>query len=226
MADIRRPEHLRPTLDPADAAYHPFVGAWGLSDLVEAAAHTGQKDAARAYLDQLEYLASATSGPLLVAEAGYARVMVADEDEAELTYRTAIERDLANWPCYQGRMLLWYGRWLRRQRRVAESRGPLRTAREGFDALAFPALADTARQELRASGETSRRRRPEAWNELSPQEIQIARMAAAGMTNREIGHKLYLSHRTVESHLYRIFPKLGVATRGGLRDAIPEALPA
>src|SRR5260370_21209040 len=82
-------------------------------------------------------------------------------------------------------MLLWYGRWLRRQRRAADSRAPLRSARDTFDALAFPALAEKARQELRASGETSHRRTPEAWDQHTPQELQIARLAANGLSNRE-----------------------------------------
>ena len=145
VAHQRYPEgfdHLRRVLDPADPAYHPFIGAWGLSDLVEAAAHTNSQDTAEAYLEQLESLAAATSGSLLRAEAGYARPMMADDDQAEALYQAALERDLANWPCYRGRMLLWYGRWLRRQRRAAESRVPLRSARDGFDALAFPALAE------------------------------------------------------------------------------------
>jgi DNA-binding NarL/FixJ family response regulator len=109
---------------------------------------------------------------------------------------------------------------LRRQRRVADSRAPLRAAREGFDALAFPALAESARQELRASGETSRRRAPEAWDQLTPQELQIARMAAEGLSNREIGERLFLSHRTIGSHLYRVYPKLGVAARVQLRESL------
>ena len=79
---------------------------------------------------------------------------------------------------------------------------------------------ERARQELRASGETSRRRTPDAWDELTPQELQIAQMAAAGLTNREIGERLYLSHRTIGSHLYRIFPKLGITSRAELRDAV------
>jgi DNA-binding CsgD family transcriptional regulator len=212
-------EQLRQALEPSDRGYHPFVGAWGLGDLVEAAAHTGQTDTARSYLDQLETMAAATSGSLLRAQAGYARPMVADDDHAEALYRTAIESDLANWPCYRGRMLLWYGRWLRRQRRVAESRVPLRRALEGFDALAFPRLGESARQELRASGEASRRRVPEAWDQLSPQELQIARLAATGLSNREIGLQLYISHRTVGGHLYRIFPKLGLTSRAQLRSS-------
>jgi DNA-binding NarL/FixJ family response regulator len=117
-------------------------------------------------------------------------------------------------------MLLWYGGWLRRQRRVAESRAPLRAARDLFDGLRFRGLAERARQELRASGETSRRRVPEARDQLTPQELEIARMAADGLSNREIGQRLYLSHRTVGSHLYRIFPKLGVTSRAQLAAAL------
>ena len=103
---------------------------------------------------------------------------------------------------------------------MAESRAPLRAARELFDGLGFAADAE---KELRASGETSRQRTPDAWDQLSPQELQIARMAAEGLTNREIGQKLYLSHRTVGSHLYRMFPKLGISSRGQLRVALQSS---
>jgi DNA-binding NarL/FixJ family response regulator len=130
--------------------------------------------------------------------------------------------DLANWHCYRGRMLLWYGRWLRRQRRVAESRTRLQSALDAFEALAFPELAESARQELRASGVTPPRRAPEAWAQLTPQELQIAQLAAAGNTNRTIGQQLYLSPRTVQSHMYRIFPKLGITARAQLRDAFAQ----
>ena len=217
-------EHHRRTLDPSDPAYHPFVGAWGLADLVEAAAHSGERETAEAYLQQLDSLAAATSGSLLRASAGYARPMVADDDDAENLYQAALEHDLANWPCYRGRMLLWYGRWLRRQRRVADSRAPLRTARDGFDALAFQTLAETARQELRASGETSRHRMAQTWDQLTPQELQIARMAAEGLSNREIGQQLYISYKTVGYHLNRMFPKLGITSRSQLHAAISPSL--
>jgi DNA-binding CsgD family transcriptional regulator len=120
------------------------------------------------------------------------------------------------------RINLAYGVWLRRQRRVSDSRRPLRAARHGFDQLDIPAWGERARHELRASGETSRKRRPEAWDELSPQELQIATLAAAGLSNREIGQRLYLSHRTVASHLYRMFPKLGITSRGQLGGVLPE----
>jgi DNA-binding NarL/FixJ family response regulator len=111
---------------------------------------------------------------------------------------------------------------LPRPLRVSESRAPLRAARDAFDELGAPGWSERARQELRAAGETSRRRRPEAWSDLSPQELQIATLAAAGLSNRDIGERLYISHRTVASHLYRIFPKLGVASRAQLARALPD----
>jgi DNA-binding CsgD family transcriptional regulator len=216
-------EQLKRVLDPADVAYHPFVGAWALADLVEACAHSGKSDEAEGYLAQLESLAARTSGPFLRAALAYARPLRTPEDEAEALYEAALTTDLATWPCYRGRLLLNYGRWLRRHRRVAESRAPLRASRESFDALAFDGLAEVARQELRASGETSLRRTPDARDRLTPQELQIAQLAAEGLSNREIGQKLYLSHRTVGSHLYRIFPKLGISSRSELGNILSRS---
>jgi DNA-binding NarL/FixJ family response regulator len=115
---------------------------------------------------------------------------------------------------------LAFGEWLRRQRRTAESRAPLRAARDAFDALGVVPWGERARQELRASGESSRRRTPDRLDELTPQELQIAQMAAAGLSNREIGQRLYLSHKTVETHLYHVFPKLGVTSRVHLPDVL------
>jgi ATP/maltotriose-dependent transcriptional regulator MalT len=219
-------DHLARIVDPADVAHNPFVGACALADLIEASLQIGKEDRARQHLAELEHLAGATSGPLLQAELGYVRPLLASDDDAEQLYQIAIGGDLTSWPWYRGHALLWCGRWLRRQRRVAESRSPLRSARELFDALRFTGLADAARQELRASGETSRARAPEAWAQLTPQELQIARMAASGLSNREIGQRLYVSHRTVGSHLYRMFPKLGISSRSQLRDALSGAASA
>jgi DNA-binding NarL/FixJ family response regulator len=114
-------------------------------------------------------------------------------------------------------------RCLRRQRRVTDSRAPLREARDLFDAIGASSWGDQARRELRASGERSRRRVPEARDELTAQELQISQLAAQGLSNREIGQMLFLSHRTVSTHLYRVFPKLGITSRGQLRAALPEA---
>jgi DNA-binding NarL/FixJ family response regulator len=103
------------------------------------------------------------------------------------------------------------------------SRAPLREAIELFDVLGATQWSDRARQELRASGETLGPRRPDARHQLTAQELQIAGLAARGLSNREIGERLFLSHRTIGSHLYRIFPKLGITSRTQLRDALPAA---
>jgi DNA-binding NarL/FixJ family response regulator len=126
------------------------------------------------------------------------------------------------------RLQLTYGEWLRRNRHVAASRRHLREARDAFDAFGIDLWGERARQELRASGESSRRRAAATLEGLTPQELQIAQLAAVVLSNREIGQRLYLSHRTVESHLYRVFPKLGISSRGQLaavleRDRSPVA---
>src|SRR3954466_2954685 len=100
---------------------------------------------------------------------------------------------------------------------------PPQPPRPGPRAPALPRSAGRARRELRASGENVRRSAPGGWSQLSPQELQIAQLAAEGLSNRQIGEQLYLSHRTVESHLYRLFPKLGVTSRAQLRDALEHA---
>ena len=180
----------------------------------------GTPDAARAHLARLESLAAVTSASLLRAQAAYARPMVASDDRAEPLYQAALAHDLADWPQLRGRMQLWYGRWLRRQRRIADSRGPLRAADDTFSALSFAVLAECARQELRASGVTNRRHEPTEGTRLTPQELEIARLAADGLSNREIGQRLYISHRTVGYHLHRIFPKLGITSRSQLHATV------
>jgi DNA-binding NarL/FixJ family response regulator len=115
--------------------------------------------------------------------------------------------------------------WLRRTKRIGESRAPLAAARAAFDALGTRAWSERARQELRSASVASRPRQRSAVDELTPQELQIARMVASGLSNREIGRQLYLSHRTVGAHLYCAFPKLGITSRGQLRDALDTAAP-
>jgi DNA-binding CsgD family transcriptional regulator len=212
--------HLRRMFDPADIAYHPFVRFWVVGDLAEAAVRSGHRDEALAQLETFEAAAQKSRSPLLLVGLRYARPLLADDVYAEALFQTGLSADLTAWPFYRGRMLLAFGSWLRRQRRVAESRTSLRAARDCFDALGAIPWGDRARQELRASGETSRSRTPEARDQLTPQELQIARMAADGLTNRDIGQQLYLSHRTIGAHLRRIFTKLGVASRRHLTAAL------
>jgi DNA-binding CsgD family transcriptional regulator len=219
--------HVRRIFDPDDIAYHPFVRLWAVADLVDAAVHGGgDLGFVRTALADLEQVTAATQAPFLRVQLSYVRPLLAEDADAERLFQDALSGDLATWPCFRGRLLLAYGAWLRRQRRVAESRAPLRAAGQVFDALGFVTMSERARQELRASGETSRRRTPDGWDQLTPQELQIAQLAASGMTNREIGQRLYLSHRTIGSHLYRIFPKLGVTSRSQLSSALAASTAA
>jgi DNA-binding CsgD family transcriptional regulator/tetratricopeptide (TPR) repeat protein len=213
-------EQLRRVFDPTDVAYHPFIRCWAIGELAEAAAHSGQQAEARVFLAELEQLATDTGFPYLQATVAYARPLLADDAKAETLFQAGLTSDLATWPFLRARLLLAYGTWLRRRRRVAESRVPLRAAREAFDALGAVPWGERARRELRASGVTSRRRIPETRDQLTPQELQIAGLAAEGLSNREIGQQLYISHRTVAYHLRRIFPKLGITSRSQLHEAV------
>jgi DNA-binding CsgD family transcriptional regulator len=153
-----------------------------------------------------------------------ARALLAqDPEEAAARFDEAFGADLSHWPLQRARLLLAYGQWLRCQRRIAESRTPLRDARDAFDAMGCAAWGDQARRELRASGESSRRRDLAASDRLTAQELQIAQLAAQGLSNRDIAQRLYLSHRTIGTHLYRIFPKLGITSRGELRSALSSS---
>jgi DNA-binding CsgD family transcriptional regulator len=217
-------EHLVRIFDPAGAAFHAFVRGWALADLADAAVRgDGDVEAVGGYLAEWEQIAEATTAPHLQVQLAYTAAILAKDGVAEQRFRDAIATGQADWPFYAARAQLAYGVWLRRHRRMTQSRAPLREAAETFDALGLLRYAERARRELRASGETVRRRAPGAWAQLSPQELQIAQLAAEGLSNREIGERLYLSHRTVESHLYRLFPKLGVTSRAQLRDALESA---
>jgi len=120
----------------------------------------------------------------------------------------------------RARTELAFGEWLRRQRRTAQARECLRTARDTFDALGVAPWSERARRELRAAGERSSERQVATSDRLTAQEYQIAQLAAEGLTNREIGRRLYISHRTVGAHLARIYPKLNVTSRVQLYNAL------
>ena len=217
-------DQLWRVFDRGDAAHHYMKSLWAIGDLAEASVHTGHADAARVLLAELEPAAAGTPSPRIQVAMRHARALLAEPEEATALYAAALDADLTSWPFARARLQLALGSWLRRHRRVAESRAPLRAARDAFDALGIVPWGERARQELRASGESSRRRAPDARDELTPQELQIAQMAGEGLSNREIGQQLYLSHRTVGSHLYRVYPKLGVTSRAELRDALEASL--
>jgi DNA-binding CsgD family transcriptional regulator len=207
--------------DPNGPGYHPVMACWLIGDLAEAALHIDRAEEARARLAQVEATVGESPGIWILLALRHARALLAEgDDEAAERFQEALGADLGPWPFQRARILLAYGQWLRRRRRIADSREPLRTARDTFDALGCAAWSEQARRELRASGESSRRRDPSARDELTAQELQIAHLAANGLSNREIGQMLYVSHRTVGTHLYRIFPKLGVTARGDLGSAL------
>ena len=214
-------EQLARIFDPRDAAYHPHLRAWALVDLAEAAGG-GYQDSARRHHAELIPEAAATGSPLLRASLAVAAPMLAAGDPQAL-FAAAFDTDLAAWPLHRARLQLAYGMWLRRRQQAGDSRAPLRAARDTFDALGADAWAERARQELRAAGERSGQPAPRALDLLAPQELQISRLAAEGLSNREIGQQLYLSHRTVRNHLYRIFPKLGITSRAELAAVVGAA---
>jgi len=213
--------HFRRLHDPADPAFQFALRLTTLGDLADAATHCGRTEQLRPVVAELAETAAQTPAPVLHADLRLARALLAaDDDEAEGLFEAALRADLGPWPLIRSRTQLAYGEWLRRHRRSLESRDHLRAARDMFDALGAIPWGERARRELRAAGEVSRRRDPDARDQLTPHELQIAQLAAEGLTNREIGQRLYLSHRTVSSHLHRIFPKLGVTSRSELRVTV------
>lgn len=212
---------LARVFDPADPCHHPREALGGVMFLAEAAVHCGRVEDARAVLASMERLGKVTASPLLHMNLLYARPVLADDRRAGALYRQSLAADLSQWPWHRARIQHAYGSWLRRQRHVAQSRDPLRSALAAFEAMGAHTWAEQARTELRAAGERLEpRARTIAATTLSPQELQIARLAARGHSNREIAQQLFLSPRTVGSHLYRIFPKLDVTSRAQLASRL------
>jgi DNA-binding CsgD family transcriptional regulator len=216
-------DQLGRMFDRADPAHQSVQSTWALGDLAEAAVRTGRGNEARELVAAFRPARGDSVTPWTRVALLYAAPLLAGEEAAEREFRRALEANLVRWPFYRARLLLEYGSWLRRRRRIAEARAPLRHAHQVCEAHGLLPWAERARQELRATGEGRATLRAEARAPLSPQELQIARLAAEGLSNREIGQRLYLSHRTIGSHLYRIFPKLGISSRAQLGSALAAA---
>ncbi|WP_322921732.1 helix-turn-helix transcriptional regulator [Nocardioides renjunii] len=217
--------HVRRVFDPASPVHHANARHWGSVDHVVSALALDQRAEAGQVVEELESVWEASRSPLVGASLLVARPLVATGSRAEALFVDGLRGGLVPWPFLHARHLLAYGTWLRRRRRSRDSRPHLRSARDMFDALGAAPWVDQANRELRASGETVREPDRGAGDLLSPQERQIAQLAASGLTNREIGQHLYLSHRTVGSHLYRIFPKLGITSRAQLVSALGGSRP-
>ena len=201
-----------------------FLAMWASIELVEAATRTKNGDLAQAALGRLGAQTAATETEWALGIHARSRALLSEGDAAERLYCEAIDRlgrtrlrpDLA-------RARLLYGEWLRREHRRVDAREQLRAALELFETMGMEAFAERARAELAATGETVRRRSDETRDELTPQERHIAGLARDGLSNPEIGAQLFLSPRTVEWHLHKVFSKLQVRSRRDLAQALPTS---
>ncbi|AGZ40660.1 helix-turn-helix transcriptional regulator [Actinoplanes friuliensis] len=214
---------LMPIFDPRHDTHHLDMSGWVLPDLADAAVRSGRHDEVRDIISAAAERAGRFPSPALRRSLAYATAVLSPEQDAARSFEDALAMDLRAWPVHRARLDLAHGMWLRRRKRILESRAPLRAAKDGFDVLGAEAWGALAREELRAAGEESTGRAASSGTQLTAQELQTAMLAAAGLSNREIGQRLFVSHRTVSSHLYRIYPKLGVTGRSHLRGAL-EAL--
>jgi DNA-binding CsgD family transcriptional regulator len=202
---------------------HLFVSRWALPELIEAAVRTGHADLAADALEQLAETTQAGGTDFGLGLEARSRALVSHGPAAEGWYRKAIDCfSRAGLRADLGRAHLLYGEWLRREHRRVDARAQLRTAHEMLDRMGMTAFAERARRELAATGETVRKRAVTAPRTLTPQEAYIARLARDGHTNPEIGAQLFLSARTVEWHLRKVFTKLGIGSRHELKAALAE----
>jgi ATP/maltotriose-dependent transcriptional regulator MalT len=196
---------------------------WALAELVEAAARGGDGETARDALERLAETTQSAGTDFALGIEARCRALLADGDGAEVLYREASERlGRRRLRPDQARAHLLYGEWLRREGRRVDAREQLGTAYELFDAIGMEAFAERARRELAATGAKVRKRSPDTRDELTPQEEQIARLARDGLSNPEIGAQLFISARTVEWHLRKVFVKLAISSRRQLRRTLPE----
>jgi DNA-binding CsgD family transcriptional regulator len=219
----RYEEALAAATEASDDTPELFVAMWSLSEQIEAATRTGNTELAAGALMRLGEHTQASDSDWGLGIEARSRALLADGEAAERLYREAIDRlgrtqlrpDFA-------RARLLYGEWLRRENRRVDAREQLRDAHEEFVSMGADAFAERARHELLATGEKVRSRRDDTRDELTPQEEQIARLARDGLTNSEIGAQLFLSPRTVEWHLRKVFSKLRISSRRQLRSALPD----
>ncbi|MCE0540802.1 AAA family ATPase [Kineosporia rhizophila] len=208
--------HLRRVFTPTDPAFHPWLRFYAVSELVEAAVRSASEEVAREVLVELAPLEELAPTPALLCGLRLSRALLSPAESAEPLYLTALDAAPHDWPFERARVQLALGEWLRRQRRPADSRASLEAALAVFDALGASAWSERARQELRAAGASSPRQDPTVVDQLTSSELRVAQLAAQGLTNREIGERLYISPRTVGTHLQRMFPKLGITSRSEL----------
>jgi ATP/maltotriose-dependent transcriptional regulator MalT len=220
----RYPEAVAAAKDASDDTPELFVSVWAAIELLEAATRSGNADLARSASRRIAAATAVAKTDWALGIGARSRALLSVGEAAERLYREAIERlghtrlrpELA-------RAHLLYGEWLRRENRRVDARTQLRAAYEQLTSIGMEAFAERARRELQATGEKVRRRTVETRDELTAQERQIAQLARDGLSNPEIGARLFLSPRTVEWHLRKVFAKLGIHSRRELADALPSS---
>jgi DNA-binding CsgD family transcriptional regulator len=209
------------------AIAHPHelgVSTWAPTEFIEAAVRSGHPELAAGPLQRLQEISRAAGTDWALGVEARSRALLSEGDVADSLYREAIARlSRTRVRPALARAHLLYGEWLRRARRRADAREQLRLAYSMYSEMGMNAFAERARRERVATGETVRKRSPETRDSLTAQEAQIARLAAEGRTNPEIGAQLFISPRTVEWHLRKVFTKLGITSRTELRTAQLEA---
>jgi ATP/maltotriose-dependent transcriptional regulator MalT len=207
---------------------HPFFALLSAADLIEAYVRSNRREEARAILSALEAFAQPGAPVWSRAAAARSRGLLADNGDPDAHFTAALQLySQCNRLFDRSRTELLYGEFLRRERRRGDARERLRVALAGFEQLGAEPWAERARTELRATGETARKRNPSTLAVLTAQELQIARLVAEGRSNKSVAAHLFLSHRTVEYHLSKIFTKLGIASRAELmREGISERRPS
>jgi DNA-binding CsgD family transcriptional regulator len=211
---------------PAERFYHEGAGMWALPELIEAAVRSGQPQLAGQAFERLVETTRAGGTEWALGIEARCRALLSDGDAAENLYREAIEQlGRSREQVELGRAHLLYGEWLRGERRRLEARVQLRTALEMFTSMGTEAFADRAERELLATGERVRKRSVETREELTAQEAQVARLARDGLSNADIGERLFISPHTVAYHLRKVFSKLDITSRNQLARALPNRAP-
>ncbi|MEP7089011.1 MAG: LuxR family transcriptional regulator [Nocardioidaceae bacterium] len=201
---------------------HYHLSWYGLADLAASGVRSGATDRARRIIEGAMEHVSGPLRPRLRLQADRARALLAESDvAAEDFFRSAVSGSSLHVPFELAQARLDFGAWLRRRRRVIEARTMLEAAREQFERLGAAPMLERTMLELRASGIRHTERTPDLFGQLTAQQQRIARLAASGLTNREIGERLYLSPRTVSTHLYAVFPVLQITARAQLHEVVP-----
>jgi len=212
-------ERLLALAKPGQPAAHAAMALLATRELVEAAARAGTLEGMEPVVASFERWAQWDQRTWTQVIARRCRALITQGPEAERHFQAALAVEGAGErPLEQARSELAYGEWLRRARRRADARTHLRAALEEFERLGAAPWADRARSELRASGQTARRRDPSTQQQLTPQERQVARLASQGLSNQQIADQLFVSRHTVGYHLHKVYTKLGVTSRAELRD--------